>query len=201
MTMIDRPPRILSPEQLAEWTPAHRRMYARRLPKSWPRVERMLAESERAMKGEGDDPEPRPRPQPKPPAEEPGGAPEPTETPPEAIAPGPDVPLVFGDTFKPGRPQVRIAEILAACARCAMISMSEIRSQRRARTIVRPRQAAIYLATKHTDKSLPEIGRRVGGRDHSTVLHARRRVQADLDAGGEIFGAIVGQVERELGLL
>lgn len=194
MTMTDTQRRVLSPQQLAEWTPYLRRMYAKRLPKSWPSVRDLLARSDRALKGSDDDPEPKPLP------ELPDQVPVSAEPPPEGISPRSNVPLVFGTTFDPGRPQVRIAEILEACARCAMISMAEIRSQRRARTVVRPRQLAIYLATKHTDKSLPEIGRRVGGRDHSTVLHARRRVQADLDDGGEVFGQLLEQVERELGL-
>lgn len=197
MTMVDRQPRLLSPEQLAEWTPAHRRMYARRLPKSWPRVREMLAASERAAMGYG---VPEARTRPEPPVEPPAEVAEPAGTEPTAIAPAPYVPLVFGKSFDPGQPRVNIAEIVAACAKCAMISVNDIMSPRRARAIVRPRQAAMFLATRHTDKSLPEIGRRFGGKDHSTVHHARQKVQADLDAGGEVFGAIVEQVERELGL-
>ena len=50
-------------------------------------------------------------------------------------------------------------------------------SNRRTRTIVKPRQVAMYLAKMMTPRSLPEIGRRFGGRDHTTVLHAVRKIE------------------------
>ncbi len=49
-------------------------------------------------------------------------------------------------------------------------------SSRRAAIVVRPRQVAMYLAKTMTDRSLPDIGRRFGGRDHTTVLHAVRKI-------------------------
>ena len=61
-------------------------------------------------------------------------------------------------------------------------------SPRRAREVARPRQIAMYLAKQLTQRSLPEIGRRFGGRDHTTVIHAVRRIEelraadAELDA-------------------
>ncbi|HEY6578469.1 MAG TPA: helix-turn-helix domain-containing protein, partial [Rhizomicrobium sp.] len=51
-------------------------------------------------------------------------------------------------------------------------------SQQRSRRVARPRQVAMFLARTITQRSLPEIGRRFGGRDHTTVLHACRRIQA-----------------------
>src|SRR3546814_12506043 len=53
-----------------------------------------------------------------------------------------------------------------------------MRSKRRARAVVRPRQIAMYLAKKMTPRSLTEIGRIFGGRDHSTVIHAVRTIEA-----------------------
>jgi chromosomal replication initiator protein len=50
-------------------------------------------------------------------------------------------------------------------------------SARRARAVARPRQVAMYLAKQLTTRSLPEIGRRFGGRDHTTVMHAVRKVE------------------------
>ena len=50
-------------------------------------------------------------------------------------------------------------------------------SARRSRIITRPRQIAMYLAKNLTTRSLPEIGRKFGGRDHTTVIHAIRKVQ------------------------
>ena len=54
---------------------------------------------------------------------------------------------------------------------------SDLLSTRLTRTIVNPRQVAIYLAKMLTPRSLPEIGRRFGGRDHTTVLHAVRKIE------------------------
>ena len=50
-------------------------------------------------------------------------------------------------------------------------------SARRAREVARPRQIAMYLAKQLTPRSLPEIGRRFGGRDHTTVIHAVRQIE------------------------
>ena len=57
------------------------------------------------------------------------------------------------------------------------MSRAEILSARRTANVVRPRQIAMYLAKILTLRSLPEIGRRFGGRDHTTVLHAVRKIE------------------------
>jgi len=57
------------------------------------------------------------------------------------------------------------------------ISLSDIKSRRRMADIVRPRQVAMYLCKTLTSRSLPDIGRRMGGRDHTTVLHAVRKIE------------------------
>jgi chromosomal replication initiator protein len=50
-------------------------------------------------------------------------------------------------------------------------------SERRARAVARPRQVAMYLAKQLTTRSLPEIGKKFGGRDHTTVMHAVRKIE------------------------
>ena len=55
---------------------------------------------------------------------------------------------------------------------------SRIKTERRTRSVARPRQAAMWLAKQLTTRSLPDIGKRFGGRDHTTVLHAVRRIEA-----------------------
>ncbi|RFC62482.1 chromosomal replication initiator protein DnaA [Fulvimarina endophytica] len=75
--------------------------------------------------------------------------------------------------------RVRIEDILKFVSRHYNISRTDILSARRTRTIVRPRQIAMYLAKTMTPRSLPEIGRRFGGRDHTTVLHAVRKIEAE----------------------
>ena len=57
------------------------------------------------------------------------------------------------------------------------VNRSDLLSNRRNRSVVRPRQIGMYLAKKLTSRSLPEIGRRFGNRDHTTVLHAIRKVE------------------------
>ncbi|MCP4385840.1 MAG: chromosomal replication initiator protein DnaA [Hyphomicrobiales bacterium] len=73
--------------------------------------------------------------------------------------------------------RVRIEEIQVIVARHYNVSKADLLSARRTRTIVRPRQIAMYLAKVLTPRSLPEIGRRFGGRDHTTVLHAVRKIE------------------------
>jgi chromosomal replication initiator protein len=62
-------------------------------------------------------------------------------------------------------------------ARQYNVSRADLLSSRRTANVVRPRQIAMYLAKTLTLRSLPEIGRRFGGRDHTTVLHAVRKIE------------------------
>lgn len=74
-----------------------------------------------------------------------------------------------------GQP-ITIAAIQKATAERYHIRLIEMVSQRRARSVARPRQVAMYLAKELTPCSLPMIGRHFGGRDHTTVMHACRVV-------------------------
>ena len=58
------------------------------------------------------------------------------------------------------------------------LKQADMISERRARAVARPRQTAMWIAKQITTRSLPDIGRRFGGRDHTTVLHAVRRIEA-----------------------
>lgn len=62
------------------------------------------------------------------------------------------------------------------------LALPDMLSQRRARAVARPRQIAMYLSKTMTQRSLPDIGRRFGGRDHTTVLHAVRRIKALMES-------------------
>lgn len=75
------------------------------------------------------------------------------------------------------RKKVRIEDIQRVVAQHFNVPRNEMLSNRRTRTVVRPRQIAMYLSKIMTPRSLPEIGRRFGGRDHTTVLHAVRKVE------------------------
>src|SRR6185295_7732462 len=73
--------------------------------------------------------------------------------------------------------KIKIADIQRIVARHYNVSRSHLLSSRRTANVVRPRQVAMYLAKTMTLRSLPEIGRRFGGRDHTTVLHAVRTIE------------------------
>jgi len=75
-------------------------------------------------------------------------------------------------------PKTSIEDIQKKTAEFYKLDVRDFHSPQRARRVARPRQVAMYLARKLTTRSLPEIGRRFGGRDHTTVLHACRRVEA-----------------------
>ena len=73
--------------------------------------------------------------------------------------------------------RVKIEEIQKLVASHYSVTRADILSSRRTATVVKPRQIAMYLAKTMTLRSLPEIGRRFGGRDHTTVLHAVRKIE------------------------
>lgn len=81
------------------------------------------------------------------------------------------------DLLRANERRVSIDEIQKRVAEHFTIRFSEMTSNRRARAVARPRQIAMYLAKQLTSRSLPEIGRKFGGRDHTTVLHAVRRIE------------------------
>lgn len=79
------------------------------------------------------------------------------------------------DLEEPRRPKLQ--EIISAAARHYGVSRTDILSARRTARIVRPRQVVFYLARKLTLCSLPEIGRRIGGRDHTTALWGIQKIE------------------------
>jgi chromosomal replication initiator protein len=72
--------------------------------------------------------------------------------------------------------RLSVEEIQRAVADHFGIKLSDLLSPRRARAVARPRQIAMFLSKELTDKSLPEIGRKFGGRDHTTIMHGVKRV-------------------------
>nr|WP_246191157.1 chromosomal replication initiator protein DnaA [Aureimonas leprariae] len=94
-----------------------------------------------------------------------------------------------------GEKRVRVEDILRFVSRHYNVSKTDILSARRTRTVVRPRQIAMYLAKTMTPRSLPEIGRRFGGRDHTTVLHAVRKIEAER-AGDPKLGEELDLIRR-----
>jgi len=94
----------------------------------------------------------------------------------------------LADILRANQRRVTIDEIQRKVSDHYRIRQAEMSSARRAREVARPRQVAMYLAKQLTPRSLPEIGRRFGGRDHTTVIHAVKQIEklrqtdAELDA-------------------
>ena len=84
---------------------------------------------------------------------------------------------VLKDLLRANSRQVTIEEIQKRVAEHYNIKFGDMHSPRRARAVARPRQVAMYLAKALTSRSLPEIGRKFGGKDHTTVMHAVKRVE------------------------
>ncbi len=81
------------------------------------------------------------------------------------------------DLLKSSQRKVNIEQIQKKVSEHFNVKMSDMSSARRSRTVVRPRQIAMYLSKNLTSRSLPEIGRRFGNRDHTTVIHAVKKVE------------------------
>ena len=84
----------------------------------------------------------------------------------------------LAEQLRASQRRVSIDEIQRKVCEHYRIRQAEMGSARRAREVARPRQIAMYLAKQLTQRSLPEIGRRFGGRDHTTVIHAVRTIEA-----------------------
>jgi len=86
--------------------------------------------------------------------------------------------------------RIKVEDILRVVSKHFGVSKHDILSQRRHRSIVWPRQVGMFLAKAMTARSLPEIGRRFGGRDHTTVLHAIRKIDGELKTNSRLRAEI-----------
>ncbi|WP_303976760.1 chromosomal replication initiator protein DnaA [Dongia mobilis] len=101
------------------------------------------------------------------------------------------------DLLRANDRSVTIEEIQRRVAEHYNIKLADMSSPRRARQVSRPRQIAMYLAKQLTTKSLPDIGRSFGGRDHTTVMHAVKKVE-ELAAGDISFSEDIDLLKRML---
>ncbi|MFT4915237.1 MAG: chromosomal replication initiator protein [Yoonia sp.] len=83
----------------------------------------------------------------------------------------------LADVLKASDRKVTVEEIQRKVSEHYNIRLSDMIGPKRVRTLARPRQIAMYLAKKMTSRSLPEIGRRFGGRDHTTVMHGVKKIE------------------------
>ena len=96
----------------------------------------------------------------------------------------------LGDTLRGVQRRVTIDEIQKRVGEHFDLKPLDMVSARRARAVARPRQIAMYLAKRLTTRSLPEIGRKFGGRDHSTVIHAVKRIEELRDTDRDVDAAV-----------
>ena len=96
----------------------------------------------------------------------------------------------LGEVLRGAQRRITIDEIQKAVSVHFDLKPIDLVSARRARAVARPRQIAMYLAKRLTTRSLPEIGRKFGGRDHSTVIHAVRRIEELRDADRDVDAAV-----------
>jgi chromosomal replication initiator protein len=106
---------------------------------------------------------------------------------------------VLRDILRAQDRRVTIEDIQKKVAEHWNIRLTDMSSARRARAVARPRQVAMYLAKQLTSRSLPEIGRKFGNRDHTTVMHAVARVN-DLMGRDTAFAEDVELLRRMLEL-
>lgn len=104
---------------------------------------------------------------------------------------------VLADVLRVTERRITIDEIQKKVAEHYNIRVADMHSARRARAVARPRQVAMYLAKQLTPRSLPEIGRKFGGRDHTTVIHAVRKIE-ELSAYDPTFREDVDLLRRLL---
>lgn len=91
----------------------------------------------------------------------------------------------------------KLADILRATCRVFDITMSELTGQQRRRAVSAPRHIAMWLATKHTEMSLPQIARHFNKRDHTTVMYARRKIDW-LRLSDPNVGAAIKRIREEM---
>jgi chromosomal replication initiator protein len=98
--------------------------------------------------------------------------------------------VTLGEVLRSVQRRITIDEIQRAVSSHFEVKQIDLISERRAVAIARPRQIAMYLAKRLTTRSLPEIGRKFGNRDHSTVIHAVKRIEDLRGKDGEIDSAV-----------
>jgi chromosomal replication initiator protein len=101
------------------------------------------------------------------------------------------------DLLRAHERRVTIEEIQRRVAEHYKIRLVDMQSARRARAVARPRQVAMYLAKQLTPRSLPEIGRKFGGRDHTTVMYAIRKIE-ELRAIDALLSEDIETLRRQL---
>jgi chromosomal replication initiator protein len=95
-----------------------------------------------------------------------------------------------------GGPEITAATIMAATAEYFSLTMDDLCGSSRSRVLVNARQVAMYLCRELTDLSLPKIGQTFGGRDHTTVMHADRKIRSQMAERRSLYNQIAELTNR-----
>ncbi len=103
---------------------------------------------------------------------------------------------IMSHVMKEKNKEITIDMVIKEVCSHFTVTISDIRSNKRIRSIIHPRQIAMYLARKMTDSSLVSIGERFGGKDHATVLHSIRKIESELSVKKELKSTVEKIVQR-----
>jgi chromosomal replication initiator protein len=106
---------------------------------------------------------------------------------------------VLKDIMRPSRSNLNVEMVQQAVADFYNLKISDLKSHRRHQSLALPRHIAMYLCKKHLEASLPEIGERFGGKDHTTVLHAVQKIQSHLETNTSLKGDVI-LLQKSLGV-
>ena len=101
---------------------------------------------------------------------------------------------------KPDKPKfITIEKIQQETAKYFSLKIEELKAKKRTQNVALPRQIAMYLSRELTDSSLPKIGEEFGGRDHTTVMHAHKKINNDLRDNRQLKASveqIIGKINK-----
>ena len=104
---------------------------------------------------------------------------------------------ILKDFINSNNKSVNVESIQNLVAAHFNLNIAELLSPRRSRSLARPRQIAMYLAKLHTSNSLPDIGRKFSNRDHTTVIHAVKKINELIKKDNEIRDSII-EIKKKL---
>ena len=104
---------------------------------------------------------------------------------------------ILRDFINPSNKSINVESIQNIVALHFNLNIQELLSPRRSRSLARPRQIAMYLAKQHTTNSLPDIGRKFSNRDHTTVIHAVKKIDELIKKDNEIRQSII-EIKKKL---
>ena len=108
------------------------------------------------------------------------------------------VKTVLRDLLGSKKKVITLEDVQDVVARRFNVKVAELKSKRRTKTVVHPRQIAMYLCRELTDASFPEIGREFGGKDHTTIIHACRQIEKALEKDNTLR-ATLDNLKDEIG--